>query len=197
MLRLSKYWFRDSKRDLMILQQYKIVFAGSMGAGKTTAIRALSDIAVLETEALNTDTSQHQKILTTVGIDYGEIHLVDGTKIGLYGTPGQERFNFVWKVVSQGAIGTIILIDHSNNNRFKDLELYIQNFNTDHQPLVIGITHLEKYDHQSLKNYRDWMALYHYDFPIFAIDARQKDDVLFLTEVLIASVEIQHIAYHA
>ena len=55
----------------MILQQYKIVFAGSMGAGKTEAIRSLSDIPVLLTEAFNTDQHSHAKLETTVGIDYG------------------------------------------------------------------------------------------------------------------------------
>ena len=57
----------------MILQHYKIVFAGTMGAGKSAAIQAISDINVLSTEALNTDTQAHHKALTTVGIDYGEI----------------------------------------------------------------------------------------------------------------------------
>ncbi len=70
----------------MIIQQYKIVFAGSMGAGKTEAIKSLSEIPILETEAFNTDVQSHQKTQTTVGIDYGEITLDDGIKIGLYGT---------------------------------------------------------------------------------------------------------------
>ncbi len=54
------------------------------------------------------------KYLTTVGIDYGEISLEDGTKMGLYGTLGQDRFDFMWTIVCQGAIGTVVLIDHSN-----------------------------------------------------------------------------------
>ncbi len=77
----------------MILQQYKIVFAGSMGAGKTEAIKSLSEIPVLATEAFNTGIAQaHNKMQTTVGIDYGEITLDDGVKIGLYGTPGSIPF---------------------------------------------------------------------------------------------------------
>jgi hypothetical protein len=67
----------------MILQQYKIVFAGSMGAGKTEAIKSLSEIPVLATEAFNTDSQAHNKMQTTVGIDYGEITLDDGVKIGM------------------------------------------------------------------------------------------------------------------
>ena len=58
----------------MILQQYKIVFAGSMGAGKTEAIRSLSEVPVLATEAFNTDSQAHNKMQTTVGIDYGVKH---------------------------------------------------------------------------------------------------------------------------
>ena len=86
----------------MIIQQYKIVFAGTMGAGKTEAIRSLSDIPILLTEALNTDQESHSKPQTTVGIDYGEVTLDDGLIIGLYGTPGQERFDFIWSVICKG-----------------------------------------------------------------------------------------------
>ena len=97
----------------MIIQQYKIVFGGTMGAGKSRAIKALSEIDVLSTEALNTDLESHEKMLTTVGIDYGEITLDDGVKVGLYGTPGQDRFDFIWAVICKGAIGTIVMIDHA------------------------------------------------------------------------------------
>ena len=106
----------------MILHQYKIVFGGSMGAGKSAAIKALSDIPVVETEAINTDINRHSKYSTTVGIDYGEIVLEDDTKIGLYGTPGQDRFDFMWSIVCKGAIGVSILIDHSCANRLQDLQ---------------------------------------------------------------------------
>ena len=105
----------------MILQQYKIVFGGTMGAGKSAAIKTLSDIPVVATEAMNTDTEAHAKYLTTVGIDYGEIHLEGDIKIGLYGTPGQERFDFMWPIVCKGAIGAVILIDHTRAERLQDL----------------------------------------------------------------------------
>ena len=68
----------------MLLQQYKIVFGGTMGAGKSEAIKMLSDIPVMQTETINTDLDAHSKYLTTVGIDYGEIILDDETKVGLY-----------------------------------------------------------------------------------------------------------------
>lgn len=173
----------------MILQQYKIVFGGSMGAGKSAAIKAISDIPIISTEALNTDVERHSKYSTTVGIDYGEILLEDETKIGLYGTPGQDRFDFMWKIVCKGAIGIAILIDHSRAERLQDLQAYLSAFQNYSENIVIGITHLDQPNDQMLKIYRDWMSLYDYSYPVFAIDARKKDDVLLMLEVLIAAIE--------
>lgn len=175
----------------MILQQYKIVFGGTMGAGKSAAIKALSDTQVVSTEAVNTDTQAHQKSLTTVGIDYGEISLEDGTKIGLYGTPGQDRFDFMWSIVCKGAIGIVVLIDHSSPNRIKDLEFYIKAFEDLGTNVVVGITHLDLEHDQKLKIYRDWMQVNQKQLPLFAVDARQKDDVLLMIEALIAKLEMQ------
>ena len=175
----------------MILQQYKIVFAGSMGAGKTEAIRSLSDIPVLLTEAFNTDQHSHAKLETTVGIDYGEISLDDGTKIGLYGTPGQDRFDFMWSIVCKGAIGIVVLIDHSSSQRLKDLEFYLKAFEDLGTNIVVGVTHLDLEHDQKLKIYRDWMQIHQKKFPLFAVDARKKDDVLLMIETLIAKLEMQ------
>lgn len=175
----------------MILQQYKIVFGGTMGAGKSAAIKALSDIGVLSTEAVNTDTQAHQKALTTVGIDYGEISLDDGTKIGLYGTPGQDRFDFMWSIVCKGAIGIVVLIDHSSSQRLKDLEFYLKAFEDLGTNIVVGVTHLDLEHDQKLKIYRDWMQIHQKKFPLFAVDARKKDDVLLMIETLIAKLEMQ------
>ena len=178
----------------MILQQYKIVFGGTMGAGKSAAINALSDIPVVSTEAVNTDLDAHSKYLTTVGIDYGEISLEDGTKIGLYGTPGQDRFDFMWTIVCQGAIGTVVLIDHSNPDRLKDLEFYLDAFQKYSTNIVIGVTHIDEQNDQLLKIYYDWMSVNNRHHPLFAVDARQKDHVLLMIETLIASLEVQSVA---
>lgn len=176
----------------MIIQKYKIVFAGSMGSGKTEAIKSLSEIPVLATEALNTDDASHKKMLTTVGIDYGEITLEDGVKIGLYGTPGQERFNFMWGVISQGAIGTIILIDHNVNAPLDELQYYLDFFKNHAENIAIGVTHIdEKLDHSTHK-YREWLVSNNLNYPLFFIDARKKEDVLMLIETLITKLEIEH-----
>ena len=177
----------------MILQQYKIVFDGTMGAGKSAAIKTLSDVAVISTEAVNTDTQAHSKLLTTVGIDYGEIKLDDDTKIGLYGTPGQDRFDFMWSIVCKGAIGIVLLIDHSSSERLLDLEFYLNAFENYGSNIVVGITHIDVEHELKLKTYRDWMRIHQKNYPIFAVDAREKDDVLLLIETLIAMLESQNL----
>jgi signal recognition particle receptor subunit beta len=99
-----------------------------MGAGKTTAISAVSGIKMVKTEAANTDRALFNKATTTVGFDYGEVGLDGGHVLRLYGTPGQERFSFLWKIVARGAIGVIILVDNSRPDPFQDLALYLDNF---------------------------------------------------------------------
>lgn len=179
----------------MLLQQYKIVFGGAMGAGKSEAIKMLSDIPVMQTETINTDLDAHSKYLTTVGIDYGEIILDDETKVGLYGTPGQDRFDFMWTIICKGAIGIIILIDHSRKERVQDLEFYLANFKEYSDNIVIGITHLDEQNDQMLKIYRDYMIENNYRYPLFGVDVRLKNDVLLMIEALIAVVEVQNILF--
>ena len=174
----------------MIIQQYKIVFGGTMGSGKSSAIKALSEIEVLSTEALNTDLESHEKMLTTVGIDYGEITLDDGVKVGLYGTPGQERFEFIWAVICKGAIGTIVMIDHTAENPLIDLEQYVQAFQPFGNNIVIAVTHIDRKPERTLSIYRDWLKTRELNYPLFFVDARQQDDVLLLVETLIANVEV-------
>lgn len=174
----------------MFNQRYKVVFGGTMGAGKTQAISSLSDIAVLTTEATNTDQQAHEKMLTTVGIDYGEIRLDNETVIGLYGTPGQKRFDFVWSAITSGAIGVVILIDHSAHNPLEDLKYYLDTFSELHQNIIIGITHLDLNPELPTMIYRDFFKEHRLNHALFFIDARQKNDVLLLVEALVASIEV-------
>ncbi len=174
----------------MQLHHHKIVFCGPMGAGKSAAIQALSDIAVLSTEAKNTDQAAHLKQLTTVGIDYGEIQLDAQTKIGLYGTPGQDRFSFIWPVVSKGAIGIVMLLDHSGLDPLGDLALYLDAFATPGANIVIGVTHMDLKPLLTLAMYQQWLEEKNHPYPVFAIDARQREDVLLAIEALMTIVEV-------
>ena len=94
----------------------KIIFTGPVGVGKTTAIAALSDEPPVQTDASASDMTAVRKGYTTVAMDYGLIQLDENTKIHLYGTPGQERFDFMWDILSQGSMGLILLLDNTRGN---------------------------------------------------------------------------------
>lgn len=172
------------------MQRLKIVFSGPMGAGKTQAIASLSDIPVVSTEVQNTDLDTNAKMLTTVGMDYGELTIEDGTSIGLYGTPGQERFNFIWPILSQGALGVVILIDHSAEDPVADLAHYLKTFDEIYKGrIVIGISQVDKKPEREFAIYRDWLTANKRNPPIFPVDMRKREDVLLLVESIIASLE--------
>ncbi len=172
------------------MQEYKIIFAGSMGAGKTTAITALSEISVINTDVVNTDRSAHKKAMTTVGIDYGQVIIPPDLKLGLYGTPGQDRFRFVWQVVTSGAIGVIVIIDSTADNALNDVSHYIDFFaEQGMENIVVGLSHADEQHARSLEEFLAYVADKQYPYPIFTIDARERSDVLLLVETLIASAE--------
>ena len=173
------------------MQRLKIVFSGPMGAGKTQAIATLSDISVVSTEVKNTDLHINAKALTTVGMDYGEMTLEDGVSIGLYGTPGQERCNFIWPILSQGAMGVIILIDHAAQDPVADLAHYLDIFSKIYQGnIVVGISQLDKMPERDFAIYRDWLSSQQKNLPVFPVDMRQREDVLLLVDTLIAALEL-------
>jgi signal recognition particle receptor subunit beta len=172
------------------MREYKLLFAGPMGAGKTTAIAAISDDAPVRTEAVNSDRAQHSKELTTVGFDYGEIALDGGDRLRLYGMPGQDRFNFMWKVASEGALGVVLLSDNSRPEPLKDLALYVESFRemAERGAMVIGIGRLGS-GHTSVEAYTGWLADHGLSLPVFTIDMRRRDDVLLLLDALLYQIE--------
>ena len=106
----------------------KIIFTGPVGVGKTTAISAISDIPPVSTDAFASDMTAGRKDHTTVAMDYGVIQLDEDTKIHLYGTPGQERFDFMWQILSKGGMGLILLLDNTRGNPLKDLKFFLDSF---------------------------------------------------------------------
>src|SRR5512146_2681505 len=124
--------------------EHKIIFAGPVGAGKTTSISAVSDIMVVGTEAKASDDVAQRKANTTVAMDYGVLNLDGGLKVHLYGTPGQERFNFMWEILSEGAMGFVILIDSVRPDPLADLDSYIRSFGKSitksGDAVVVGVT---------------------------------------------------------
>ena len=101
------------------LTPVKIVVAGGFGVGKTTFVGAISEIEPLRSEAIITDASggidelyrDGNKTETTVAMDFGRISLKHRLVLYLFGTPGQDRFHFMWDELARGAIGAVVLVD--------------------------------------------------------------------------------------
>jgi signal recognition particle receptor subunit beta len=172
--------------------QIKIVFTGSVGAGKTTAIAAISEIDPVRTEAKPSEASVlSKKSSTTVAMDYGELTLDDDTKLYLYGTPGQRRFDFMSHILTKGALGLVILIDNSHPSPLEELDYYL-NLNAEfllNNPAVIGITHFDKSITHSIDDYHNVLKERGDFWPIIHADARNPEDVTLLLQTLLATLE--------
>ena len=110
------------------MRKYKIIFTGPVGAGKTTAIAAISDKPPISTNEAASDMTTSRKSQTTVAMDYGVKYLDNSDILHLYGTPGQERFNFMWDILTEGGLGLMLLIDNRRDNPFGDLSFYLNAF---------------------------------------------------------------------
>src|ERR1700709_765756 len=92
-------------------QAVKIVVTGPFAAGKTTLIRTISEITVLSTERGISDETSGRKRETTVAMDFGRIGIDSDLVLYLFGTPGQDRFDFMWEVLGEGMLGYVLVID--------------------------------------------------------------------------------------
>ncbi|MDP2034236.1 MAG: ATP/GTP-binding protein [Polaromonas sp.] len=172
------------------MKEYKILFTGTMGAGKTTAISSISEIAPVVTDVANSDAAL-AKARTTVGLDFGQITLDNGDRIRLFGTPGQTRFDFLWKILVRNALGLIILIDNSRPQPLADLAVYLDGFAEEllTLPCAIGIGRMDAHPTPDLDAYADMLAARNFTFPLLAVDVRQRDDVALLIDTLMAQLE--------
>ncbi|CAN7181228.1 GTP-binding protein [Acidovorax sp. LjRoot118] len=175
----------------------KIVFTGPMGAGKTTAIRAISDGEVLSTDVPITggaELSMPGKTMTTVGLDYGECRLGDQWVLKLFGTPGQERFRFMWDILGAGAFGLIVLADNSQPDPVGEVARYLKAF-APHVPArrtVVGVGRLDTHPSPGIVDYCEQLGALGYNPPVLEVDVRRDADVRLLLSVLVSMAEIEH-----
>ncbi len=169
----------------------KIIFTGPVGAGKTTAIASISDIGIVTTDESASDMTKSRKANTTVAMDYGLIKLSHNERVHLYGTPGQERFDFMWDILTNGGIGLILLLDNTRIEPLRDLKFYTHSFKDfiDKQQLVVGITRMDIQRSPNLQDYRKWLDQLSLNAPLFEVDARKRDDVSMLIQSLLLSLD--------
>lgn len=170
----------------------KIVFTGTVGAGKTQAIEALSEIEIVSTDVKASDDVKNMKETTTIAMDYGEMTLDNGDVLALYGTPGQKRFSYMWDILAQGALGIVIMVDDSRRDPVADLSIYLENFKShiDETTAVFGITHLDNDRKSGMQKYYDFFTKNNIQYPVMPVDARKKDEVTALITAMAAMVEV-------
>lgn len=170
---------------------HKIVFTGPVSAGKTTAITAVSDTAPVQTEARASDRIRHLKTHTTVAMDYGVMDLGEGEKLHLYGTPGQERFEFMWDILTEGVLGMVILIDDSDLDPLRKLFQYLSAFDSvlRETRFVVAVTKTDLTGTATLQPYCEKLEQYGYRAPVMEVDARSREDVAMLLQSLLFSID--------
>ena len=127
-----------------------------------------------------TDVANHDaglaKTRTTVGMDYGVVALGAGQQVRLYGTPGQRRFDFMWRILVRNAIGIVILVDNSQPDPLADLREFVQALAPELQTTacVIGVGRHESHPVPGLDDLADALSGLGFVFPVVGVDVRER-----------------------
>lgn len=169
----------------------KIIFAGPVGSGKTTAIATLSDEPPICTNQSATDMTRTRKSQTTVAMDYGTMTLDAKEKIHLYGTPGQERFNFMWDILTTNGLGLILLLDNTRRDPLNDMSFFMESFKDyiNETSIAIGITQTDIAPLLTMDRYQQKLKQLGFKSAIFEVDARSFNDMSQLVQALLFSID--------
>jgi signal recognition particle receptor subunit beta len=150
---------------------------GPFAAGKTTLIRTISEITVLSTERGVTDSTRKRKAETTVAMDFGRITIDRDLVLYLFGTPGQDRFDFMWEILGEGMIGYLLLIDAEREDSLDQAVAIHEAFRKMARvPYVVALNRASPDDHALVETVRSRLNIPG-DIAILACDATDKESV--------------------
>ncbi len=176
------------------MKTFKLIFTGPVGAGKTTAIRSVSNLIYRDSDVKVSNDSGVRKAKTTVAMDNGVLQIGKDEQVHLYGTPGQGRFGFMLDIlandIAKDCIGLAIFVDNARNYPFRDLMHYLREVKhlLATKRLVIAVTHADVRPSPSLNDYRVWLNRRSISAFVTQIDARKERDVLQIVGVLLQGV---------
>jgi uncharacterized protein len=175
--------------------EHVILFTGPMGAGKSTAIRSLSEVEVISTEANNSERHIVDKATTTVALDYGEITLSTEEKIRMYGTPGQNRFDFMWTILKKRAEGMVLLVNNDAPDGIAQMLAFMEEFSElcGNGGVVVGLTRTDLAPTPTTSDYARALAEVHPELtvPIFTLDPRDKEIMQMALLTLVVNLEMR------
>jgi small GTP-binding protein len=158
-------------------QAVKIVVTGPFAAGKTTLIRTISEITVLSTEKDITDHTRSRKSETTVAMDFGRITIDRDLVLYLFGTPGQDRFDFMWEILGEGMLGYILLLDATRQDSLEESIGILAAFRRMAKvPFVVALNRVEGLDPAEEQRVRETLQLER-DVPVLPCDATDRESV--------------------
>jgi uncharacterized protein len=166
----------------------KIVVTGPFAAGKTTLIRTISEITVLSTEKDITDSTRSRKADTTVAMDFGRITIDRDLVLYLFGTPGQDRFDFMWEILGEGMLGYVVLLDATRPESVEETVGILAAFRKMARvPYVVALNRAEAIDEVEEARIRAALDL-EPDVPVVPCDAMDRESVKSVLLALLYSV---------
>jgi len=173
------------------MNDFKIIFAGPVASGKTTAIATLSDEPPVCSSQIATDKQKEQKSETTVMLDYGTMSLDANEKIHLYSTPQQEHFNLIPDILSTNVLGLILLLDNTRPDPLQDMTFLLESFKeyTDETSVAIGITQTDIAPLLTMDRYQQKLKQLGFNSAIFEVDARDFNDMSQLVQALLFTID--------
>jgi len=184
---------KPKPRPQRSIQSVKLIVSGGFGVGKTTFVGAVSVIDPLTTEAAMTTAATGvddgskvaTKTTTTVAMDFGRITVDESLVMYMFGTPGQDRFGFMWDDICRGVLGAVVLVD---TRRIEDCFAACDYFEERATPFVVGVNNFDGARRYPLEEVREALGVGE-SLPMLDCDAREKESVKSVLVTLLTQLQ--------